>query len=296
MPEPDRFDPTHALDGWRPPAPAPLDLDALLPPRPSAAGRLLLEAAAAGFDPTHALDGWRPPAPAPLDLELKSMLRTGALPDEAKLARLKARGYEMRDVEDVELLEAPPAPLEEAVDLSLPDEAVWPRFEAEAQVLEDDLGTPAPARPQRDPRLLAGWQAGAWAGMARQLAAASTELLQTAVGLRVQTHAPQWLCALWPPQAEGAPLGRWPEMAGLLSAGSMAEALQQLLGELPGEAPLWPAEAEADWELVAELVLHQDAGLLAPQRQALQELAAAERLARFGQGYEFKGRMARRRA
>eukprot|EP01031_Cornospumella_fuschlensis_P003763 gene3763-4700_t len=56
------------------------------------------------FDPTHALDGWRVPAPAPVDLELGTLLRaSGAGLDEAKKARLKARGY--ADIEDIELPE-----------------------------------------------------------------------------------------------------------------------------------------------------------------------------------------------
>lgn len=674
MPEPDAFDPTHALDGWRPPPPAPvaeLDLSALLHPGRTESELLLIQAQPAGFDPTHLLDGWRPPAPAPLDLELKSLLHVGTVPDEAKLARLKARGYEMLDVEDIELVEAPaprvviveacvegipPAPplaeadlapaslLEEeieqpeaAVDLPLPEEPAWPLFVEEAQVLDaeglpavdpeaappvEDIGpdavvplvepqaaeaemappdeveaaiepvqlaaaeadptdggvealadvdlsvwaedvdlseeeparvevgtvvedsgatepeqpavagacesdgevelprvdldpapqveevdqpeepapslgteTPAveplvesvasmevdsaplledveplvelqpaiadmrppepppaalepvvaegegkapepeapvlsaaveeielpvlglvpaaedtepfeplrragvaedpveameppadslpplaveavapdfqapppelppligdihlppvappaeveapvldfraappppapdplsviasielpkvapppavvempaldiaaltPQPPEPDPRLLMHWQAGAWTALARQVAAASEELLQTPAGLRVESHAPQWLCAVWPPHPEDASLGRWPELAAVVAAETTADALQQLLAELPDEAPLWSADLEADWELVAELVLHQEAGLRPAQSRALREFAEAERDARrlhFSEGYTLQGRVARRRA
>lgn len=674
MPETDAFDPTHALDGWRPPAPAPLqelDLDALL--RPTQDKPLLVHAGAAGFDPTHMLDGWRPPAPAPLDLEIKSLMRAGTLPDEAKVARLKARGYEMLDIEDVELVEAPPprevveALIEAApppalpaeadlaappsidaaapagLDLPLPDEEVWPLFMAEAQVLDAgtapavdiqaprgpepepapaltaqapgdpaatepaelaieagrsapgadplpldepapefeapaavadvempspepevvlasgpvpapadvaeapmvemqvartaqatlgeelaqaadapepktepalakeaelepmslaepdlatvasaqapeaeagepalepeaapeaepglvrpmaaevepvsaepelarpalaealDLGVPAapepgfepvstPAEPvpalerepapmsvagapaleapelgdavaapavtlmaaarapieppvldfhacpppasppppsfiddirlpamppppatveapvldfrvsppppepdpavviagielpqvaaspavvempeldiaaftaqprKSDPRLLAHWQAEAWTALALQIAGASEELLQTPAGVRVESHAPQWLCAIWPPRPEDAPLGRWPELASLVAAETGAAALQQLLAELPDEAPLWLTDLEADWDLVAELVLHQDTGLRPSQAKALQELSERERnarLARLSEAYALQGRVARRRA
>jgi hypothetical protein len=622
MPEPDAFDPTHALDGWRPPAPAPvqeLDLGVLLHPEPDPARPLLVHAGAGGFDPTHLLDGWRPPAPAPLDLELKSLLRGGSVTDEAKMARLKARGYEMLDVEDVELVEAPsmprvlveasvlevppipplaeadlvPPPLNEdaaqvagAVDLPLPDEEVWPLFMEEAQILEagleadevapafesaglellasepevepvpsgqlepapsappeareapttaerpdiepeaeplpsvefavveapavevvaaehelmaadedqvvenavapetevastaivempsepepalaldptpealataelaeaeavdesvpsvqaelppalaaeaptmeapvtepepeplpfdeeagppvevaateapaplavDDQRVPegdfaaepgvaepsiepppasqpvpsfideiqlpsvppppaefeapvldfraappppepdpksvlagielpevaplpmavetpeidiaalAPQRPQADPRLLAHWQAGAWTALARQITGASEELMQTSKGLRVHSRAPQWLCAVWPPQRADGALGRWPEMAAVVAAETTAEALQQLLIELPDEAPLWSADLEADWDLGAELVLHQDAALRPAQARALRELAEAERsarLTRFSEGYALHGSVARRRA
>lgn len=527
MPEPDAFDPTHALDGWRPPAPAPvqeLDLGALLHPEPDPARPRLVHAGAGGFDPTHLLDGWRPPAPAPLDLELKSLLRVGTVPDEAKRARLKARGYEMLDVEDVELVEAPPLPrvvvedwgqpgpmappsveadlapaspdevvvqAEEAVDLPLSDEGVWPLFVEEAQLLDadaavgsdraatefepepahaaempipgpevelvaavepepaptvvaevpdsaeppgahiepdaevqasapetlamaeqsqpesdvvpepgpavdlqaaepvgeqaehepepaavveasepqvleihaspppaprfiDDIQLPSvpppavfeapvldfraappppepdprsviagielpevvpppiaveapeidmaalsPQPPPPDPRLLAHWQAGAWTALARQVAAASEELTQTSDGLRVDSRAPQWLCAVWPPQRADGALDRWPEMAALVAAETTAEALQQLLIELPDEAALWSADLEADWDLVAELVLHQDAALRPAQARALRELAEAERsarLLRFNEGYALHGGVARRRA
>src|SRR5262249_31916484 len=68
---------------------------------------LVVAAEPDAFDPTHALDGWHAPAPAPLDLNLKSLQHGGTGLDEAKMARLKARGYEMVDVEDVELSEAP---------------------------------------------------------------------------------------------------------------------------------------------------------------------------------------------
>ena len=64
------------------------------------------------FEPTQALDGWRAPAPAPLqELELRSLLKVGGAGlDEAKRARMKARGYELDDVEDIELREALPLP------------------------------------------------------------------------------------------------------------------------------------------------------------------------------------------
>lgn len=232
------------------------------------------------FDPTHALDGWRAPAPAPLqELELGALLQIkGAGLDEAKKARLKARGYDMQDVEDVELSELPPPVV---------------------AVLVPELELPVP-RAASDPRLLAHWQPLAWTALARRIRGASAEVLQTPQGPLVENHAPQWLCALWLPQRVDAPLlGRWPELAALVHAETLFGALHQLLTELPPEARLWPAELEVDWALVADLVLHQDAGLRPPQAQALRELVEAERgasFARLNDGYAPHGRVARRRA
>ncbi len=231
------------------------------------------------FDPTHALDGWRVPAPAPLqDLELHHLLKAGGSGlDEAKKARLKARGYTMQDVEDIELRDVrPPAVFEP------------PRI---------DLPT---MRPAHDPRLLSAWQPHAWTALARRLRGATAEVVQTPHGPLVENHSPQWLCALWPPQRLEAPLlGRWPEMAALVSAETAFGALHQLLAELPGGAQLWSADLDGDWALVAELVLHQDTALGASQAQALRALIEAERnasFARLNDSYAQQGRVARRRA
>lgn len=227
------------------------------------------------FDPTHALDGWRVPAPVAVDLELGVLLRaSGAGLDEAKKARLKARGY--ADIEDVELPEVlPPAPAE------------LPR-----------LGLPA-RQPAVDPRLLPRWQPLAWTGLARRVRGASAEVLQTPQGPLVENHAPQWLCALWPPQRVDVPLlGRWPELAALVGAETAFGALHQLLAELPPHAQVWSAELETDWALIAELVLHQDAGLRPAPAQALRQLIEAERgasYARLNDGYARQGGAVRRR-
>lgn len=142
MPEPDAFDPTHALDGWRAPAPAPLDLQLRSLQQPDGHARGLGEAAAPrvtraepeAFDPTHALNGWHAPAPVPLDLRLKPVQRTGGpWPDEAKMARLKARGYEMVDVEDVEL----------------PDR--WPAFDVLEASVAEVLEAPSYDAPEPEP-------------------------------------------------------------------------------------------------------------------------------------------------
>lgn len=97
------------------------------------------------FDPTDALDGWRAPVPVAVDLELDVVLRaTGAGLDEAKKARLKARGY--ADIEDVEVSEVlPPAHVE------LPRHSLLARH------------------PAADPRLLRHWQSLAWTGLTRRV-------------------------------------------------------------------------------------------------------------------------------
>lgn len=231
-------------------------------------------------DPTRVLDGWRAPAPTPLqDLELHRLLQAGGAGlDEAKKARMKARGYQIQDVEDIELREILPPP---------------------AVVVVPVLDLP-PARPAADARLLTQWQPQAWTALARRVRGASAEVVQTPQGPLVENHAPQWLCALWPPQRLDAPLlGRWPEMAALVGAETLFGALHQLLAELPAEALVWPGELETDWGLVAELVLHHDAGLRAAHAQALRELVEAERgksFARLNDAYVRQGHIARRSA
>ncbi|KQV53065.1 hypothetical protein ASC95_09865 [Pelomonas sp. Root1217] len=155
------------------------------------------------------------------------------------------------------------------------------------------------SRSEPSPRLVAEWQPQAWTVLAQHVADASTEVSRTAHGLHVVNHAAQWLCALWPPQDKRpALLARWPEMAALVGAATRAEALESLLEALPDEAKLWLGELEADWGLVAELVLHQDTGLRPAQIRALRDLAEAERnasLARLNAGYQSQGRVARRK-
>ncbi|WP_422010479.1 hypothetical protein [Roseateles sp.] len=522
MAESDAFDPTQALDGWRAPTPAPIDLQLRSPrvadPQPAGTviGLVKRVAEPAGFDPTQALDGWRAPAPEPPDLRLRVPRPVGL--DDAKMTRLKARGYEMVDVEDIDVVdvrpasarvmraevpEAPevplpsdvvhepepvvdvqqpgvsterqapddglaspdassaeadeaelalldsgpqaappaspapavmePAPVAEsppvvvqplvedagvaapflhppahdieslepaltvpalveaadpsntptmseaapvdAVDLAeapagvaasavteeVPDpsgegvaqpEVECPRADAAMSALdfhvppppaapdlqqmlrniglphtprpsaETDLrqilrsielpGSPPPAAlaqvpvidipappTEHDPRLLAHWQPHAWTALARCIAGASAEVVQAPDGMHVAQHAPQWLCALWPPQPPGAPmLGRWPERAALVTAEGATQALRSLLVELQPEAAMWQADLEADWGLVADLVLQQDAGLRPTQTQVLRQLAEAERqamTARLRDGYALQGGVARRR-
>lgn len=56
------------------------------------------------FDPTRLLDDWRLPAPSAVDLDIGRYLDTGRVAvDEAKKARMEARGFVMNDVEDVDV-------------------------------------------------------------------------------------------------------------------------------------------------------------------------------------------------
>jgi hypothetical protein len=231
------------------------------------------------FDPAHVLDGWRAPAPAPLDLDVGPLLDAGrATLDEAKRARLQARGYAMQDVEDIELPQVPPPPPVNDI----------PR-----------VSLPVP-RAQRPAQLLTSWQPQAWTALVRRVRGASAEVVQASRGPLVENHAPQWLCAFWRPQRLDAPvLGRWPEFAALVAAETALGALHQLCAQLPPDALVWQADLETDWALIAELVLYQDARLRPTQSQALRELAEAERgvtFARLNDGYGFHNRVARRRA
>lgn len=233
------------------------------------------------FDPTHLLDGWKPAGEAArpeLDLaHLLDGLRTAApieaLADPARLSRLKKRGFAMDDVEDVLLPEIhlppipPPAPLDEA-GLSMALQAASNRAQ--------------PPRPARDPRLLAGWQAGCWIGVVCQALAASTELVNTPDGPLIDSHPPQWLAAVWQPQGLDAPLlGRWPDQALLTGAQDRSAATQALLRGLPETALLWRGDVEVDWVLTAELVLHHDAALKPWQLSALRTFVEAQKLLTF---------------
>ncbi len=232
------------------------------------------------FDPTHVLDGWSAPAPAPLeDLELGALLKVGgASLDAAKKVRMRARGFDVDDVQDIE-----PRPQ--------PTAAPPP---AEAPLLDLRF-----MRAPTDRRVLPQWQPRAWIAFARRVRGASAEVVQSPGGpVVVENHGPQWLCALWPPQRVDAPLlGRWPDLAVLVGADTLHGALHQLLAELPPDATLWPAMLDVDWALLAELVLHHDASLRPAQVQALRELVEAERQASFARvndGYTRRGRLALR--
>ena len=137
-----------------------------------------------------------------------------------------------------------------------------------------------------DPRLLAHWQPGAWAGALRLVLPASTEFVNTAAGPVVETYPPQHLLLLWPPQPPGAPpQGRWPQQV-RLSAVPADRAAEALLALMPADALLCLQRPTSnddtiDWALAAEIVLHHDAALRPFQAQGLRDFIAAEREATF---------------
>lgn len=243
------------------------------------------------FDPTRLLDGWRaapPRSPEGVpDLNLDALLPQGQrLPEAERIRRLRERGYEMRDVEDIELPEVhlpPPAPAA-PVDAADLDEAL----RAAARLGGDTVLEPTlpelvmpPPRRRADPRLLKQWRPGAWIGACRRITGASTELSQGPQGPLLESHSPQWLLALWPPQGLDQPLlSRWPQQLLLRELEDEAVA-ERLLDLLPAVAPLWLAELDPDWGLLADIVLHHDAELRPAQLQTLRGFIEAERLARF---------------
>lgn len=251
-------------------------------------------------DPTRLLDGWNAAAPSPqpeLDLSgLFQNLHGEAAPrrevrhDAERVARLKKRGFDMHDVEDIEVPEitlppiVPPAPVDTAglgEALRAASHLAQAQAETTGSALTIDL--PPGTAPLAEPRLLTHWQPGAWMAVRRRALGASTAVLNTPDGPLVETLAPQWLMAVWPPQGLDQPwLSRWPERAALVSADDGDTAARRLLAvSVPAQASLWLAELEVDWGLLADLVLHHDAALKPFQIEALRALAEAERIAQF---------------
>lgn len=249
---------------------------------------------------TPAETGAAPPAEAP---QAPDRCEAPAEPRPAAAADIPELDFQLPPtpvaVEAPVLEFAAPPPAPQADSRELLESLVLPQVPPPSpavDVPELDLGPVAPAEP--DPRLLADWRPRAWTGLARRLAGASVEVQQADGALRVDHHAAQWLCALWPPQAGAAPmLARWPELAAVVAADTSTGALEQLLDDLPPQAELWPADLDADWALVADLVARQDTGLRPAQTLALRNLAEQERsasLARIGAGYARQGRVTRR--
>jgi len=160
----------------------------------------------------------------------------------------------------------------EALDQARP---VW---QPDAQALQ--------LRPARNPRVLAQWQPGAWAGAVREVFDGTTEFVTTANGPAVETYPPHRLLLLWPPLNLAAPLpGRWPRQV-RLSAAPAHQAAELLLALMPDDALLWlspepDASQAADWALAAEIVLHHEPALRPFQITGLRAFIDAEREATF---------------
>ena len=121
---------------------------------------------------------------------------------------------------------------------------------------------------------------GAWIGALRQVSARTTEVVSTPQGELVETRAPQWLLALWPPQRLQRPfLRRWPGWVSLHAAEAETHAVLELLRHVPAGASLWVLEEELDWALMAEIVLLSEPGLQEFQQRALKAFMQAERAA-----------------
>ena len=229
-----------------------------------------------------------PTPPPPAEAEMAFELDFSAPPPPATI-----------DTPTLDFRAAPPAVLDAQQlldDITLPD-VPPPPAAVEAPVLD----LPAPAAPaEPDPRLLAQWRPQAWVAQVRRIAEAGVEVQQGAQGLRVENLSPQWLCALWPPLGDAPLLARWPDLATVVGADTADAALHLLLPELPAQAELWRADKrDADWALLADLVLHQHTGLTAGQTRGLRALAEAERganLRHMSHDYLTEGRLARRRA
>jgi len=298
-------DPTHALDDFvrrmrhpaaaPPPAPDLGDLSARLHPQPAPAkarGGVLRSGQrwdAEDVDDVPVIDL---PRPAPLDSSIPLVtLPMVDLQAEQMLAALQP-AVDLPPVQDA-------TPIDRA---TLEAAARGARDFAASQWGDDSLAATQPVwqpdlatlqlRPAPQPRLLAQWQPQAWVGALRQVLDSRTAFTNTADGPVVETHAPQRLLLLWPPQGDAGAPARWPLQARLLDL-SAAQAGNAALALLPDDAPLWwlPAEAsvvDVDWALAAELVLHHQAGLQAFQIDGLREFIATEReavFARLNNGY-----------
>ena len=250
-------------------------------------------------DPTHALDDFvRRLRPAAADSAMPDLSGLGMRlhPPQPSADQPAQRGagrapggrsrhgqsWQADDVEDV-------------VDLSLTAarQAAAPR-RPDADVLQ--LQRPATSR---DVRWLTQWQPGAWIGAVRWVIAARTELVNSAQGPVVDSHPPQALLLLWPPQTPDAPArDRWPTRL-WLGDGSPAAAAACLLASLddsadapaptgsarradmpPAPACLWldpQAEHTVDWALAAEALLLHHNQLLPHQLAGLRQFIDEER-------------------
>ena len=301
-PDPRDDDPTHALDDFvrrmRPAAAAPVSDSDLAD---------LQAGLQAKLHPERASDAARPKG---------GKLRSGQTWDAdevvdvpvVELPRLPAQRHDIPRVslptvdlvaEDLQSALAPEVSLPEVKPTAPPDQASlnhstrqasaraaasWqaetrrqaePALQPDAQGLQLRRASPA--------RLLAQWQPGAWTGAVREVFESTTEFVKTTSGTAVETYPPHRLLLLWPPQRLDAPLlGRWPQQV-RLSAVRADQASEALLLGVPEPGLLWlnPHEADVDWALAAEIVLHHEATLRPFQSIGLRAFIDAEREASF---------------
>jgi len=226
------------------------------------------------FDPTRVLDGWcasQDDGLPELDLgEVVGRARRAAL-DPERVERLQRLGFDMQEVEDLDIRPARPQ-----------------------QMLETPSHEPSP-------RLLEQWQAGCWSAAARRILIGRGEALPDSNSRKAESHEPHWLLAVWPPQTNAAPhLSRWPEHVLLVTAQNSLLAAEQLLERLPEGSLLWLGQQDIDWTLAAEVLLQHEPALSPFLAQVLRDFSAIERLAlskRIHKAYEpaAPGQLLRRR-
>ena len=271
----DSSDPTHALD------------DFLQRMRPTAAS---MEDGLPDLSGLHARLHPAPPEASGPDAAVPAPARGGVL--------RSGQRWSADDVQDVPLIDLPTVAAEPLPDGSEGMAATQTasrfaasQFDAETLDAQQPAWQPDPnalrVRPRQHPRVLAQWQPGVWTGAVRQVLEGSTEFVTTAQGPAVETHAPQHLLLLWPPQRVDAPLlGRWPQQVRLCSGAARApdaDATETLLATLPADARLWlqPDGDAVDWALAAEILLTHESALRPHQVDGLRAFIVAEREASF---------------
>ncbi len=242
------------------------------------------------LDLTHALDGFRLPAARRETPQELSHLLDGWRPDASiasrsaeRLTHRPAQGgpAAAADIEDVKVMGRPEP--DAVVDLDgvaavlNAAVALAQGFDGQAFVESSPMDLlDRQVDAARHPRLLTHWRPEAWIGLRRRLV--STGPVAGTDGQLLEQMSPQWLLAVWAPQrAQPVLLGRWPEQALLADVQAAEAADEMLLASLPKQALLWMGDWEANWVLLAELLLQHDATLQPFQRQTLREFSQAER-------------------
>jgi len=279
----------------------PIDLEGLLD-----GFHAKLAASQRKIDPTQVLDGWT------ADAKGAGRNRNPAPPPPAAPETVSRWRSDSSDVTDVVDLSEVQESLEaENVERERPEiePSKWPRNPAPRAPLDitdlDEICASAAAvaaesgraatlpvlaevQPLHNPRLLSRWAPGAWIGAFKPACEAATEFINTPQGPVVESYPAGTLLALWTPRAgdgsQGPLTSRWPDKALLAAtAGSNARAAAgpAMLEVLPPDATVWIGEADADWALVADLVMHHEPKLRRNQIEALRAFAEAERMASF---------------
>lgn len=127
-------------------------------------------------------------------------------------------------------------------------------------------------------RLTAGWQPGAWIGVAGRAFGPVAQWSEGEDGEAVVESLPvQWLIALWRPQSLEQPmLPRLPVVV-QLTPRQDDRAVIELLRHVPAAERMWLADIDVDWALLAEIVMLTDRALQPWQHRELARFIIAER-------------------